>query len=455
MDSVSKVIAYSEKDDEALTRHAKKRVQRMMHYDVSLRPFTATIQTPRGKSRPSRMRQNNVSFDFNGYPRTMEQESDCDDNDSQTTTESTSTSLFMCTPKSFPPTPTSRSHVIERTSRFTENVVFLARDQLRVEDGMRSTNVRTAAMSRALRDGSRLAVFDANLTDDDVAAGGGGGGGIALTCGQHIASKVGNALYCSTRSMIPVMRNSYVYWEMTVGPPPSLYDHHHQHNVGANHHHPNYHQHHPYMVDVATLSIGLSTLEMPLHTLVGTTKGSVGLCTTGQILAAGQWLSSSLDDEARANCSYGSDSTVGCLVYLDDRSAFDSWDGVVVAADVTFNVNGVVVPPAVSSGPLGVRPCDAGDQLHPSGTWNDNTGNSNCSSPSSSVPTPPTLSLLVPRIHELFPTVTLHSPATRVMCRFSAEDVLGATRREIGAPEGVAVYSVDGSVLLERDEEED
>lgn len=67
-------------------------------------------------------------------------------------------------------------------------------------------------------------------------------------------------------------------------------------------------------------------------------------------------------------------------------------------------------------------------------------------------PTSSTLPLLVPAAEELYPTVTLHSPASAVMCRFSAEDILAASRESIGAPERSTVYAVDGSVISFRDE---
>jgi hypothetical protein len=45
--------------------------------------------------------------------------------------------------------------------------------------------------------------------------------------------------------------------------------------------------------------------------------------------------------------------------------------------------------------------------------------------------------------------LTLHSHATQVMCRFSAEDVVATSRTIIGAPEVATVYAVDGSVLFD------
>lgn len=310
----------------------------------------------------------------------------------------------MCTPRSFPPTPGSRSLVISRGNRFTEDVVFLARDQLRVEGGLSSDNERTRAMSNALREGSRLAVFNAA----DVST------GIALTCGQHVASKVGNVLYCSTRSMVPILRNCWVYFEMTVlslpGDKAMLQG------------------------SMAALSIGLSTLEMPLNTLVGAWKGSVGLCTTGQILTAGQWCSP-LNPHLSA---YGDSETVGCLVCLDDSSAFETWDGVMATASVTFNVDGSVVAPPAFTSPMMAGPPQAFAQQQEQQEEQLR----------GSLPPASTLPLLVPVEEELFPTLTLHIPAAQVMCRFSSEDIVGSSREHIGAPPGVTVYAVDGSVIL-------
>ena len=396
MDSVSTLLAYSERSgEEALSKHSKKRAQRMMHYNVSFQPFTATIH-PKSPARSNKM-IHNVSFDLSSI-RSVDVNERGDDGSVSEESLNSSGSIFMRTPTSFPPTPTSRLYYFERGSRFTENVIFLARDQLRVERGLENRNEQTRAMSSALREGSRLAVFDAADA---------GGGGIALSCGQHIATKVGNALYCSTRSMIPVMRNSYVYFEISVSPPPSTdASGNLVNNDGA----------------MATLSIGLSTLEMPLNTLVGAWKGSVGLCSTGQILQAAQWLTSNSQEHS----TYGCKSTVGCLVYIDDTSAFETWEGKNVVADVTFNINGFVIPLNAAANE------DSGSNVSVARQMGDSR-----------------LSLVTPKAQELFPTVTLHSPATCVMCRFSADDLLANSREEIGAPPGVTIYSVDGSVLLD------
>jgi hypothetical protein len=391
LNSAAAVISYTETADDTggLSRHAKSRVQRMMHYDVSLRPFVAKIQVaPEERNRALGFAQSAAGGDA-----------------SHTSSSSSSPlqSPFMCTPQSFPPTPASRRMVLARGSRFADDVIFLARDQLRVHDALESENERTREMAQALTQGKRLAVFDAN----DASA------GIDLTCGQHVATKVGNMLYCSTRSMVPALRNCFVYFEMTVIPRPGS-------NLIP-------------QASMATLSIGLSTKEMPPNTLVGAWKGSVGLCTTGQILTAGQWCSP-VDPTLS---SYGDRATVGCLVCLDDGSAFETWDGVMVTAAVTFNVNEFIVSPPVSALPMG-----SAGLMPPATPGEPHQSQAMLGPPSFTLP------LLVPAEEELYPTVTLHSPATAVMCRFSAGDVLATSRESIGAPKDVTVYAVDGSVIF-------
>mmetsp|Transcript_25626 Transcript_25626/g.55475 ORF Transcript_25626/g.55475 Transcript_25626/m.55475 type:complete len:1193 (+) Transcript_25626:51-3629(+) len=402
VDSSSRVVAYMEREDDVISQHARKRVQRMMHYHVSLRPFVATVSAPRDKSARASPATSFHNVDFPGQMQTAppSRQNSVDMEANSLSSADDDSEPFMCTPKSFPPTPTSRSDVLARGFRFSEDVVFLARDQLRLQGGLESDNPQTRAMARALKEGSRLAVF--NTSDSDS--------GVALTCGQHVATKTGNDLYCSTRSMVPVLRNSYVYFEMSVSSPPMS-------NM---------------MIQPASVSVGLSTVEMPLNALVGAWKGSIGLCTTGQILAAGQWCSP-LDPRVSA---YGSDSTVGCLVCLDDDSAFETWDGTMVTALITFNVNGQVVLPHSGNNALGST-TGSNEQQQQQQQVSNTAPNE-----SSTVP------LFVPREEELYATLTLHSPDTQVLCRFCAEDILARSRKEIGAPEGVTIYAVDGGVLL-------
>ena len=179
--------------------------------------------------------------------------------------------------------------------------------------------------------------------------------------------------------MVPILRNCFVYFEMTVlGRSGGLLQ-----------------------PGMATLSFGLSTKEMPSTTLVGAWKGSVGLCTTGQILISGQWCSPGPDPSIGP---FGDRETVGCLVCLDDSSAFETWEGVMITATVIFNINGRIVSPQLPSAPI------SGPSGHPLEPAQTNI-------PVGALPPSCSLPLLVPAEEELFPTLTLHSPGTSVMCR--------------------------------------
>jgi len=420
LNDAARVVSYRESGDETggLSHHAISRTRRMMHYSVSLRPFVATVAV-KGNTTPTRLGTDGageggcigseaITTGSGAFSALAAGGSDNGDGSTYASIspDDDNSSPFICSPQSFPPTPRSRHMVLARGSQFADDVVFLARDRLRVHDGLESGDDRTREMAWALREGKRLAIFDGN-----------GMNGIELTCGQHIATKVGSMHYASTRSMVPVLRNVYVYFEISVMP----------------------RMHNDLAVQAAppvTLSVGLSTSELPLNTLVGAWQGSVGLCTTGQIFVAGQWLG--FADPSMS--AYGPNATVGCLVFLDDGSAFETWDGVMVNASVTFNINGVLVPPPVSSLPMpGGAERSPGSQVNNTSTPQPPSGEG-----TGARYTMPTL--LVPASEELYPTVTLQTPATAVMCRFSSEDVI--CRSSIGAPEGATVYAVDGSVIF-------
>lgn len=411
INDAARVVSYRELEDDTggLTRQAVCRTRRMMHYTVPLRPFVATVVV----SSYMDSSEDELRLPFQDSSASLSIDSAC------TTSVDEDESPFMCTPQSFPPTPHSRQLVIAQRAQFSDDVIFIARDRLRIHDGLKSEDERTRERSRALEVEKRLAVFACK----DLSF------GIELTCGRHIATKVGHMYYASTRSMVPVLRSCFVYFEFTVLPQTIT-------DSGIPGH-------------AATLAIGLSTEEMPPNTLVGAWQGSVGLCTTGQILLAGQWCSP-------ANplmSAYGSGSTVGCLVYLDDESAFETWDGVMVKSIVRFNVNGVTVAQPVSTLPMTGSPATQ-PSVVPSPT-NVAGGGRELPGAAISVLDPTrsaALNLLVPAIEDLYPTVTIQTHSTSVVCRFSTEDIAANTRTSMGAPDSVAVYAVDGSVIFRADE---
>ena len=432
INDAARVVSYLESGDDTggLTKQAISRTRKMLHYSVSLRPFVATVKVKVNDSPPSQAPNEasaNVSdgSDEDGSPSTFASADSGTGNSSGNKSNTPNSSPLIYSPQSFPPSPKARQRVLARGSQWTDNVIFWARDKLRIQMAKESEDDRTREMAHALYERDRCAVFDATAAN-----------GIELTCGQHIATKIGNMHYASTRSFVPLLRNCYVYFEITVMPriPNDLAVH----------------------AAPAILSIGLSTVEMPLNTLVGSWQGSVGLCTSGQIFVAGQWCS--LADPSLSSYGYGT--TVGCLVFLDDSSAFETWDGVMVNSSVMFNINGNLVPPPVNSlklaaeqSPtvLGASPTSpattSGSATLYTGVGYADPMSSLARGPASKA-TFTTPSLLVPAAEDLYPTVTLQSPATGVMCRFSSEDITAQSRAEIGAPNGVTVYAVDGSVIF-------
>ena len=153
----------------------------MMHYEVSLRPFVATVQgpsKPRATSPLSMLQPPSSSCSLpsegeglcrqpdhsDASPSTPSSPSPCDSNSTNGSSSGSSNNLkspFMYTPQSFPPSPHSRQIVMARGGRFADDVVFLARDRLRLHGSLESENERTREMAKLLREGKRLAVFNA------------------------------------------------------------------------------------------------------------------------------------------------------------------------------------------------------------------------------------------------------------------------------------------------------
>jgi len=184
-------------------------------------------------------------------------------------------------------------------------------------------------MAEYLQQQQRLAVWNASDTAP----------GIVLTRGGHCATKVGNTLCCSTRAMVPILRNRYIYFQMSIlGDEDTV---------------------------LASLSAGVSTSQMPLNTLVGSWTSSIGLCSTGQILIGSRWFPCSGDQ------TFGCGSTLGVLVYLDDSHSVEHWEGSMVHAGVWFTLNGrpvdAPVPAAAAAAELNAA-ASARDTLSPRGT---------------------------------------------------------------------------------------
>jgi len=143
---------------------AQRRLEASMHYDVSRAPFAATIAfRPRNAS--------SSSLDEDG-PAALSS---------------------VCTPQSFPPSPLLRTHVMAVSSAFADDVLFAARDALRVEARRDADDARPASApdpeiagaeeSASAKPAPRPPAFGRFSADDKAA-------GVELRAAGHVALKV-------------------------------------------------------------------------------------------------------------------------------------------------------------------------------------------------------------------------------------------------------------------------
>ena len=84
--------------------------------------------------------------------------------------------------------------------------IYEHRDRLRLEAQSSSKDEYSRNAALLAQTSGQSAVFDPNQKSD----------GLALTCGNHCAMKVGTGHCCSCRSMLPIRTNTYVYLEFSV-----------------------------------------------------------------------------------------------------------------------------------------------------------------------------------------------------------------------------------------------
>ncbi len=361
-------------------------VRRKLIYDIPLNPFQATVEQPYDSSEHT-------------------SDNDCDHDETSAVTMQELHEIE--TPVSIPQSPNRRAMAMNYSSILSDDVVYLARARLRLDENLTSEDTTTRVTADFLKRQYRLAVLNPRGT----------AGNIALSCGQHCATKIGPALYSSIRSMVPVLRNRYVFCQFSI--------------VARE-------------LSALSLSIGLCTSDMPENTLVGTWKHSVGFSSTGQILLSSRWHS------CEGTKKFGVGSIVGLLVFVDDSTVYKSWDGVKVTAYCIFSVDGDGVGAMV--GPTEVHElrksrlplyCMDMDMTPTVGATEGSSSTVGC------------IELNLPENTDIYPTLTLQTPFTQVQCHFCCADLVlpspsntKTVREIIGAPPGVVVYGLDGSVVL-------
>lgn len=262
------VLEYREKEC-MVPMNINRRIQRVMHFQIPLRSFEATVRLPPEHAMQSR-RLGQGAGGGAAPPRG-------DDGAS-----STSAYVSSSSPRSIPVSPIARKRVQLAFSNFSDDVLYQARDRLRQERAATLTGDRQLRVPR----------FNIQDCNEEI----------YLSCGKHCATKVrrggstgldtastyargvldeqvGPGMHRSVRATVPIQKNRYTYFEMAVRQPKS-----------------------PFRIPgrssrnlleasrskaaaagggggVAggepSVCIGLSTRTMPLNTLVGASKYSV------------------------------------------------------------------------------------------------------------------------------------------------------------------------------------
>ena len=308
-------------------------------------------------------------------------------------------------PASFPCTPFSRAQVMNKNAEKVISTIFSARDILRMELLSTSRDEYSRRAAAEARTSKKMAIFDSVQTSD----------GLALTCGNHCLMKAGKGLCYSSRSMLPIRRDAYVYFEFSV--------------TASN------------KKQVPVLAIGVSTPSTPLSTMAGSSALSFGLHSDGRVLIGSKW------HTVKNGVALSAGNTVGFLIYMGSDGGA-----------------GLSPPPKARGGhqsPEREHDSISSHSLSLSPERGASSESSSANPNLLSVNVNGIVLELDARAHEavkdvlsastaqsapLYPTVSLMSPNVRVWCRFCEADILQRKAAAIGAPDNARVYCLDGSV---------
>lgn len=453
----------------------------MMHCDIPTYPFVASVRLHSRGTTPQRTRANTMHSEWS--------------------------EAGSVTPGSFPPTPESRATYLSRSFDRVDNVVFVARDKLRMEalasDVTAAEGVRRGASKLLL--GGKFGTFDMQHTSPLI----------RLSYGNHCASKFDHRtslmppsgpveegessvpLVCSSRASLSVRRNVYVYVEYllrSVKGSSSMHDNlsittssdklssigssPEQSPAGAK-------------ATAQTLygmfSVGLASGEFQLDgTGVGCSARSVGLSSTGCLSIC----TGLTDDDVstfQLQTEVQSGDRLGMLLYLPGRnfsqmsSRTTSPSRPASAAAMNRPVPTDVHAPAVGEvAPNSVPPrvpsrMDSGGSIS-TGYWDadlsvdegasaslDSVARLDTSEKGTSIsfnvngcviPMPMLAQYDISDVswdysEDVFPVLSLQADNIAIWAGFSVDDVKYRSREEIGAPHGEVIYCLDGSVLID------
>ena len=439
---ISELLAYEELEDTQEKNLSNNVMRKVMHNYIPSNPFKATVKIHSAGSKTG------VSVPISKEARAQMSQGQAE-----------AYSIFdKYSPASFPSTPFSRANVMHRTEEKTDTVMFAARDILRMEVQSASVDEHSHKVAGAFLNSGQMAVFDPNQSSE----------GIALSCGNHCAKKHGRGLCSSSRTMVPVPTNRFVYMEFSIQASNST---------------------------IPSIAIGLSPPDCPLNVAVGSWAQSIGLYSDLHLTVASRLY----DCLGKSRRKVTAGTNIGMLVHIphplpttthsaptanipsavaiDDHvnnsSALAKAFSYVVQAvgpdRECVNNQGAVSPACNNTSGRKVIPAK---DVECDGIDHGNNGTKKMSQTdkitSQEVPVIVQFNIDGAPIHfaethegiqeiaymsaPLYPTVSIMSEGTKVWCRMSEADQIYRSRSAIGAPAGVKVYCLDGSLFI-RDNE--
>ncbi|CAI5709155.1 unnamed protein product [Hyaloperonospora brassicae] len=397
------VLEYKEKE-RMVPSSIDRRIRRVMHFQIPLHPFEATVRLP----------PENAQAAVSPWSRSTSGGSvggGCQ-NRGQDETTSSYAHLSSATPRSIPVSPLARKRVQLAFSNFSDDVLYQARDRLRQERAVTLTGEHDLPVPR----------FNAHDCHEDI----------YLSCGRHCASKVGTGMYRSVRVSVPLPKNRLVYFEMVLqqgrtplrvanqSAPSALQSERRSSSfLGSDASTSNCNASDRAGID-ASVCIGLSTRLMPLNTLVGASKHSIGFYSAGHVL-----LGSDRRRSIGVGRKYGFQSTVGLLAQLVDQ---ENSVEVPLSQQTSASFSSSSGDDGSSAGVAFVRFTVDGSAVRDS---NNRVMEFTLPFPSKS---------------ELYPTLTLHSQDVHVFGQMSAPDISGLNLQELDLPaeKPAEIWCLDG-----------
>lgn len=145
------VLEYREKEC-MVPMNINRRIQRVMHFQIPLRSFEATVRLPPDSNTSLLHRSDSAAFQDDDAPSL------------------TAAYVSSSSPRSIPVSPIARKRVQLAFSNFSDDVLYQARDRLRQERAATLTGARDLRVPR----------FNVQDCNEEI----------YLSCGKHCATKV-------------------------------------------------------------------------------------------------------------------------------------------------------------------------------------------------------------------------------------------------------------------------